>query len=488
MSVADLTELDTFEAFCATLTLESGQPMRLEAFQRRMLEDFFAGCRELLVLIPKGNAKSTLLAMLALFELMTTPDAEIIIVAAARDQAAVMLRQAQGLVRRQPELAERLSVKQREIVHPHLGGRIRVMASDVDTGDGVIPSLVLLDELHRHRRDELYSTLRASLEKRDGQMVVISTAGDDESSPLGQLRTRAYGLPIQKRDGAYRYAASPDRSFVLNEWSLDPDQNLDDIDLVKTANPLSTITVQKLRERHDSPSTTRWGWARFSCGAWVRGENSAIDPVEWDALKEFRCQIPAGSPVWVGWDNAFRGPDTTAIVPLWWKSEEERVIGDPTVLEAPAVGMVDDRDITQAFDRIAERWRIEAIVYDPNAGAAGLAQQIARNTGWRLVEHSQRDGEMARADGRLLEAIRRRQLRHTGNPTLRQHVLNAVPKSVAGEASRFTRPSHGPRRPIDSLTALSMAHDVAFAEASQPHEPSAVYFFDNPAIFDSFTF
>ena len=477
MTVSDALELDVFGDFCGGLSLENGEPMLLEPFQRQMLGDFFEGTRELLVLISKGNGKSSLLAALALFSVLTVPDAEVIIVAASRDQASVMLRQAAGLVRRNTDLAERLVVKQREITNRGLGGRIRVMASDVDTGDGVIPSLVLLDELHRHRRDELYSTLRASLEKRDGQMVVISTAGDSEDSPLGQLRTRAYGLPVQRRDGAYRYAASMDRAFVMNEWSLDPEQDLDDLDLVKSANPLSTITVEKLRERHDSPSTTRWGWARFSCGAWVRGEDTAIDPVEWDALAEPGLSIPNGSPVWVGWDNALRGRDFTAIVPLWFVAEDRRVVGDPVILRAPAGGMLDDRAITSAFDGMRARWRVQGIVFDPNAGAAGLAQQIARNMGLRMVEHSQRDTEMGRADMRLLEAIRRGQLRHSGHQELREHVLNAIEKPVAGEMARFTRPKHGPRQPIDALTALSLAHDVAVAESlAPPKTASTVYF------------
>ena len=137
---------------------------------------------------------------------------------------------------------------------------------------------------------------------------------------------------------------------------------------------------------------------------------------------------------------------------LWWAEQNRRVIGDPIVFEAPEGGMVSDRDIVEAFNRLRSTYRVEAVVYDPNAGAAALAQQIARDTGLNLVEHSQRDTTMAMADGRLMEAIRRF-FEHTGHPILRQHVLNAVEKPVQGELFRFTRPKHGPRVPIDRLTA-----------------------------------
>jgi hypothetical protein len=67
-------------------------------------------------------------------------------------------------------------------------------------------------------------------------------------------------------------------------------------------------------------------------------------------------------------------------------------------------------------------------------------------------------------------------LQHSGHAVLRQHVLNAVEKPV-GELFRFTRPKHGPRVPIDCLTALSMAHSVAVAESTKPVADRSVYFF-----------
>lgn len=470
-SAATSPEIELFERFAGSLRLENGRAMRIEPFQREILSSYFDGAREIVCLLPKSNGKSSLLAVLALFEVMVSPDAEIIIVAAARDQAGVMLRQAAGLVRRSDALRTRLVVKQREITHAELGGRIRILASEVDTLDGVIPSLVLLDELHRHKRAELYSILRASLGKRDGRMMVISTAGDDEESPLGQLRTRAYALPVQKRDGAYRHAASLDGAFCLHEWALDAGQDLDDLALVKSANPLSTVTIDQLRERHDSPSTTSWAWARFTCGAWVRGQYSAIEPSEWDQLSVPGTVIPDGSPVWIGWDHAWRGGgDTCAILPLWWAADDRRVIGDPFVLEVPDGEVLDDRRVVEVFETVRSRWRVQGVVFDPSAGAWALAQQISRNTGLQLIEASQRDGPMALADGRLLEAIRRRQLVHSGNPVLRAHVLNAVSKSVQGELFRFTRPKHGPRVPTDALSALSMCHSTALSEASAPKQ------------------
>jgi phage terminase large subunit-like protein len=102
-------ELDAFARFCAALTLEDGRAMALEPFQQRMLGDYFAGSVETLILIPKKNGKSTLLAALALFHLITTPDAECVLGAASRDQATILYDQAAGFVRRSPGLEARVS-------------------------------------------------------------------------------------------------------------------------------------------------------------------------------------------------------------------------------------------------------------------------------------------------------------------------------------------------------------------------------------------
>ena len=60
-------DLARFEGFCRYVGLE------LEDFQRGVLAEFFAGRRELLVMLPRGNGKTTLFSALALFHLLTTP-------------------------------------------------------------------------------------------------------------------------------------------------------------------------------------------------------------------------------------------------------------------------------------------------------------------------------------------------------------------------------------------------------------------------------
>jgi phage terminase large subunit-like protein len=155
------SDLASFARFCSELlTADSGLPLALEDWQAEMLAEHFAGTRELLILISKKNGKTSLLAALGLYELCSIPDAEIAIVAASRDQAGLILRQARGYIRRSSRLRKRLRVVQREIRHERLGGTMRVLASDSDTLDGWIGDRAYLDELGRWDSAENYLLLR----------------------------------------------------------------------------------------------------------------------------------------------------------------------------------------------------------------------------------------------------------------------------------------------------------------------------------------
>ncbi len=124
-------ELDTFTRFCRdVLTTENGKPLLVEGFQERILAGYFAGTRETVVIVGKKNGKSSLLAALALHHLLVEPFADVIIVAASRDQAGILLRQVVGYITRSEALRGRLRVVQREVRYETSGGRIRVLASD----------------------------------------------------------------------------------------------------------------------------------------------------------------------------------------------------------------------------------------------------------------------------------------------------------------------------------------------------------------------
>ena len=465
-------QLRFFEEFCGRLKLEDGSPLELYPEQRVMLRDYFNGAQESLILIPKKNGKTTLLAALGLFHLIVTDDAACYIGAASRDQASILYKQAYGYIRRSKWLDDHVDAKPgyREIRSRRDSGTLQVLASDANTADGVIPTLALVDELHRHKNSDLYDVFRDGLGPRNGQMLTISTAGDDENSPLGLLRQGAHALKEQTHEGAYRYARK--EGFALHEWALDPDDDRDDLDLVIQANPAPWQTVDTLRGRLESPSTRSWEWARFACGVWVSGEESAISEKEWRDCSDAYAEIPDGTAgVVVGIDLGWKW-DTTAIVPVY-KDGETLTVHAPTIVTPPQNGTSTQvEDIWQPIEDMASRWPEVTFVLDPNAGGEQIAQRIDNELPHaRVATHSQQATTMALAAQRLSDAIAEKHLRHPDDAQLNAHVMAAAAKPV-GEGWRFVKQGKK-KMPIDGVIALAMA--VSTLHEDEP-VPSQVWF------------
>jgi phage terminase large subunit-like protein len=84
--------------------LDSGQTVTLEPFQEAFIADVFAGAPECWLVVPEGNGKTTLVALLALYEAEFRPFASVPVAASSREQAEILYRQAEGFVLRSPRM------------------------------------------------------------------------------------------------------------------------------------------------------------------------------------------------------------------------------------------------------------------------------------------------------------------------------------------------------------------------------------------------
>jgi len=454
------SDLERFGRFCSALVLENGSAMELESFQRDMLAHYFDGTAETLILIPKKNGKSTLLGALALYHLISTPDAECVIGAASRDQATILYDQAAGFVRRSPGLVSRVDVKRgyREVRNRRDSGRIRVLAADVDTADGVIPTLALVDELHRHKSAGLYGIFRDGLGPRRGQMITISTAGDHEMSALGAMRAAALGLPNNERSGAHTFAATRDFSYVMHEWALGKDDDLDDIPTVKLANPASWQTPAALAARHDSPSMLAWQWARFACGVWVSSEAWWITAEDWHQL-EVPDRLAPGDRITIGFDGARVG-DATALVGCRLSDGLLELLG---VWEAPADvprWEVPPGEVDALLAEVMERFRVVRGYFDPPLWRSEI-DAWGREYGDKAV------GRYETAHSKMMGAVERFRtdvatgtLHHTGDVTLTRHVLNVQTREGRNGGYWLTKDRPGSPHKIDAAIAAVLAYEA----------------------------
>lgn len=434
------TELDRFANFCSSLTLTNGQPMTLESFQRKMLGDYFAGVRELVICIPKKNGKTTLLAALALFHLLNTDDADCVIVANSSLQAMKLFDEARGFVQRNDDLAEKLRVlrgyreiRRRDPDQPDnpkaFNGTIKVLAADADTADGWGGTLALFDELHRAKDGELYGVLFDGLGPRAGQLITISTAGETEDSPLGEIRRKAYELDNMERDGAYRYVTTG--AFSMHEWALEPDENREDLGLVKTANPASWQTLELLAERRNSLGMTEHRWARFACGVWGLGGEPAFDREVWASLANGEGQPAPGRKVALGFDGA-RRRDGTGLVGCDIATGHLFVLG--YWQKPPMAGPdweVPESEVDQIVDHAFETWDVWALYGDPPYWESTLDRWAGRHGLEKVVRWWT---NRIKATAIALRAFRNdmdpERMSHDGNEKLAEHIRNAVKRET----------------------------------------------------------
>ena len=108
--------------------------------------------------------------------------------------------------------------------------------------------------------------------------------------------------------------------------------------------------------------------------------------------------------------------------------------------------------------RLCRENNVICITYDPSQLEYFASE--CRSTGLGLLEPFNQNQPRFIADKRCYDAIRERMIMHSGEPDLRQHIMNA--NSTAEDKDKLRITKRSPSLKIDLAVALSMANDVAF--------------------------
>lgn len=454
-----------FRIWALELDLDSGDPWEVEPFFLDFAEDYFTGVPEAWLIVGEGNTKTTSLAGLALYLLEHRRRAAIPWAASSRDQAEIGYRQAEGFVSGSARLRSFMKCQEgyRRIKNLQSAGRIQIFAADDNHADGIIPTDAFLDELHRHKNLKLYRTWRGKLLKRGGQLATISTAGEPGSEFEDARERIRQEVPVVERHPGFVLCRS--EQVVLHEWAVAEGADVEDMDVVKEANPFSGITLEQLALKRQSPTMTPQHWARFVCNLPTRGNSAAIQEREWhDAATVER--IPGDADTWVGLDVGWRW-DTTAFVPLWWRDDEFRLLGPAVILEPPRDGSSMHPDVVKsAFADMQAEYAISTVVMDTNR-AEDLSSWFSDELGLNVVDRAQTSKPQSEDFDRFMEALRQGWLRHAGDGGLRRHAFNAVARLLPDGGAKFGRVSETRQggnqdaRVIDALVAAAMVHSYA---------------------------
>ena len=398
---------------------------------------------------------------------MRDDEPDVILAAAARDQARVVFEYARGFVESGP-LLDVLQVGRHEIRNPLNGGVLRTVSADGFVAHGLNPSAVIIDELHAwttNKQHELFDALDTAVHKRPGAFwLVITTAGHDKTSLLGRL----YGnmlesLELDEKPG---FVVGRDEfNGVLMHWyGAAEDCDADDRKLWRAVNPASFVTTEALRKQRNSPSMSRSTFTRLHLNAWV-----APDAERWIADGQrgsgspARSRSPTARPSSSGADGC-RAYDTTAIA---WaaKAPDGRIDVDARVFsvrdDVPhhvfhAGGTIDFGDVEGFLLELASRYDVREVRFDPRFLERSMEVLAARLSSSAVAPvepytnaHRQALAALERAvlEGRFAtRAIRRSRSRCS-----RQPATASTTATCAGSGSSTGRGRSTPRWRLRSL-------------------------------------
>lgn len=393
------------------LILDNGDPWIIEPFQARFLADVFSGIQEALLVIPEGNAKTTFVGGLVLYHLEFMQNARVVVAASSRDQAEWLYQASAGFVERSNLKQFKCQEGYRRIKCDKSGSRAQIFAADDRTGDGVIPTLAILEELHRHRNLNLYRTWRGKLEKRGGQLIAISTAGEPDGE-FEALRKTMRDTGTITRKGSFVRAVG--EYSVLHEYAVPEDGNPENLKEVKAANPLKAVTIESLRRKYSSPAMTPAHWRRFVCGMPARLE-SWLSSGEWDALKVEVGGVAPGDEVYIG--VRIGAEIGIGLASLRGEGVAVKMIPIP----APVGSRVPLRVVEGVLRELALEYDVLGVVYDPDHFARSA--ELLIEEGLPMIEVFQSPRHLTRATATFWRMVSGKLLSHDGDPELRRQVL-----------------------------------------------------------------
>lgn len=431
-------------AFCESI----GEP--LEPYQRRIARAHFGPEREMVAVLPRGNAKTTTAALIGLHHLLTVPGAAVTIGAASRDQARIAYERMRGFALH-PTLEDNLLVRHLELRHEGAEGLrlLRVIAADGPRAHGLSSTLYLGDEVWAWRDEQLLEAMLTGLVKRpDSKLLLISTAAALLDSPLGRLRARAMAQPSAKRTGPVVTAGG---ELAWIEWSIPDETSLDDMAAVKRANPAPWIGRSDLQRQR--AAVAELPFAQLHAGRWGAREGTWLPAGAWQACASDTAGIEEGEQVWVGVDvGGSRAASAVVLV-----TEDLRVLartwqGDDAVLK-----------VADHCRDLADRYTIRELIYDPwRFRSEALRLEEA---GLPVVEFAQSNVRMVPASEQLYSAIIEQRLKHQNDPALNGHVASAIAKQTP-RGWRIDKAKATDQ--VDAVVALAMAVD----RASTPVAPA----------------
>ena len=484
---------------------DAGKPIVLEPFQilficaiygfrskrdltKRMVTD-------VILYIPRKAGKSTLTAVIALYELQFGEKGpEVFTLATNREQATIVFDSAKGFVEAMPKWSADLYDPSKYEIKKSGDSQSMFKALSRDTkktGDGKNPSCVIVDEaaqiVDRNSIEVLHSGMVA---RQNPLRIYITTASFTKDTKFFEDMTMYQSM-------LYGEAKDNPRWFGLL-YGLDPQDDWKDPASWAKANPMHGISVfdDAIAARAEEAKHKPAALNEFLCktlNIYVSANSAWIDRQPWDdSSAELRDNPEA---VFIGFDLAatrdlnavctlkrfgeldyeaefqfFLPEDGLALIPKHYQDIFEMAI-DSGILKLTEGNVMDDREISDFIKQQCDKYDVREVGYD----AYNAASLVARlhEAGIPVKKVGQGMAVMNNPSKYVEKLILNKQIKHDGNPFVGWQLSNCeVYEDVNGNI-KVRKNEADKAAKVDGIIAMIIAAHCSL---------------DNPFVSNSFGF
>lgn len=466
----------------------AGRAIHLEPWQCFLLTTLFgwkakAGNRRFrsaYVEVSRGNGKSTLLSGIGLFCLCADhePGAEVYSFATTREQAKIVFGDAQTMARGNRALQEAygLEVTAHALYVPATNSTFQAKSAEGSTLDGLNTHLAIIDELHAHKKRDVFDVVETSLGKRrNSLMVSITTAGVDRTGICYEQRT----LVTKILSGSLQ-----DESYFGIIYTLDPDDDWKSDEALAKANPNWGVSVRPeviraLQAKAIATPSAENNFKTKHLDVWCNADVGWMDMKAWDACADESLDESDfdGESCWLGLDLASTS-DMTAKVKIFQRkidgSSHYYLFGDYWLPRTAIERGVNSQyqgweylgylhvcegpvtDFAEIRDSILEdcgRYSVQSVAYDPFQ-AVQLSKELS-DDGVPMVLCKQTVANLSDPMKQFQALVLDHRLHFNGDPVLTWMVSNVV-CHVDVKENIYPR-KDAPENKIDGVVAGIMA-------------------------------
>lgn len=442
--------------------------------------------KTVMLLLPRGNRKTSLAAALALLHLFgpeSRAAGQVLFAACDREQASIGFKEAANIIREDRRLLNAVTIRdafnsKKQITFRKNGSTLTALASDGGAAHGLTPSFTLIDEIHAWRGRDLWEAIKSGQAKTDDTLMVIATTAGRGAEGLAADQF-AYAVQVAKGE-----IVNPEFLPVL--FMAEPEDDWQDEDVWRKVNPglahgfPSLSGLRALAKEAEGNPAELASFKQFNLNIWQANSRSPLfDLATYDARAFADDDADLEQlPAYVGVDMsqsgdltavaiAFRHADgqvtlrNTCFVPeadLAGRAHRDRAPyrqwADDGLIQLCPGGVIDQKQVEDHVRDLCARYDVQEIAVDP-ALARVLSQNLT-DDGLPVFTHPQSAVIMSEATGNLIRTVHGEMIRHDADPVLRLHFDN-VAMSTNPQSGLVRMHKQRSTGRIDAAVASAMA-------------------------------